>query len=285
MLNRPAQLAILRRMGRQNPIRQDPTKTSLIRGAFRKEINRRFSAFRGNLVNYMLTNSAILFTLGVDIPADPWTPRIGMSDADLLEEFMSWYKEAVKADIAPNSEEDWIYPYMLLAYDKGAQNAYVALNGDESLDVAFPIYYGSPIVQETRKNTVATLLSRTNWGLYAITTAIGGILLDQFGRALLSKMDLKELAKQMDETVKAQQIKRANALVESEIVRIHAEAQLDTFQANGVKDLRLLVEWTTAGDNKVCPLCEARAGTVYTIEKARGLIPYHPNCRCSWTPV
>jgi len=47
----------------------------------------------------------------------------------------------------------------------------------------------------------------------------------------------------------------------------------------------LMAEWQTAGDERVCPLCEPLDGTVMTIEEARGLIPRHPNCRCMWVPA
>lgn len=43
----------------------------------------------------------------------------------------------------------------------------------------------------------------------------------------------------------------------------------------------VIVEWLTAGDDRVCPECEELEGTFYTLAAARRLIPKHPNCRCS----
>jgi len=41
----------------------------------------------------------------------------------------------------------------------------------------------------------------------------------------------------------------------------------------------------TAGDDKVCDDCnEIAAQAPYTIDKARDLIPAHPNCRCAFVP-
>lgn len=34
-----------------------------------------------------------------------------------------------------------------------------------------------------------------------------------------------------------------------------------------------------------CPLCGALEGTVMTVAEARGLIPRHANCRCTWLPA
>jgi len=42
----------------------------------------------------------------------------------------------------------------------------------------------------------------------------------------------------------------------------------------------------TAGDNDVCPICESIAEDgPYKIDTARGLIPAHPHCRCSFIPA
>lgn len=42
----------------------------------------------------------------------------------------------------------------------------------------------------------------------------------------------------------------------------------------------------TAGDDRVCPICEDIADEgPYTIDVARSLIPAHPRCRCTFVPV
>jgi len=53
------------------------------------------------------------------------------------------------------------------------------------------------------------------------------------------------------------------------------------------------VEWLTARDEHVCPLCAARAGKIYTIAEARKELegefckPREPDerCRCTFLPV
>ncbi len=81
---------------------------------------------------------------------------------------------------------------------------------------------------------------------------------------------------------------RASAVttVTDEVVRGHAEGQVAGFEEAGVGELFPLMEWTThpeASRSGVCPRCRAMRGTVWTIEEARGKIPLHRNCRCSWT--
>jgi SPP1 gp7 family putative phage head morphogenesis protein len=42
------------------------------------------------------------------------------------------------------------------------------------------------------------------------------------------------------------------------------------------------VRWATAADERVCPDCFAHEGITRTPKDAEGLIPLHPQCRCTW---
>lgn len=77
---------------------------------------------------------------------------------------------------------------------------------------------------------------------------------------------------------------RAETIARTEIVRAHAEGQLDALEKLGVKSVGAKVEWLVTEDEKLCPLCEELEGKVFKIAKARGLLPRHPNCRCAWAP-
>jgi hypothetical protein len=68
------------------------------------------------------------------------------------------------------------------------------------------------------------------------------------------------------------------------IVWAHAESMLDYYQSAGVVALLAQVEFVTAGDDRVCPECESLAGQTYPLLGARGIIPVHIGCRCSWWP-
>ena len=67
------------------------------------------------------------------------------------------------------------------------------------------------------------------------------------------------------------------------MIATHAEAGLNSYEEAGVEGVDVEAEWLTAAD--ACPLCvEAADKGTYTLGEARGLIPLHPNCRCSWAP-
>jgi len=78
---------------------------------------------------------------------------------------------------------------------------------------------------------------------------------------------------------------RALTIARTEIIRAHAEGQLDTFEKLKVEKLGVMAEWSTAGDDRVCGLCSDLEGVVITVREARGIIPRHPNCRCTYVPA
>lgn len=75
----------------------------------------------------------------------------------------------------------------------------------------------------------------------------------------------------------------ARRIARTEFIRAHADAQLDGFDALGVRGVTAKVEWSARPG--ACPRCRHMAGAVFTVEKARGLIPVHPYCYCSWVPA
>ena len=68
------------------------------------------------------------------------------------------------------------------------------------------------------------------------------------------------------------------------IVGTHAESIINYYEAAGVTLLIPTVEFTTAGDERVCVICSGLEGNTYTIPESRGIIPVHVGCRCSWWP-
>jgi len=92
--------------------------------------------------------------------------------------------------------------------------------------------------------------------------------------------------KQLMDMVKLEINKNKNYLktvVRTETVKAYNETILDVYESNGIDTVTSLVEWTTASNP--CPICSSYKGQLLTITEARGKIPQHMNCRCSWTYV
>lgn len=93
---------------------------------------------------------------------------------------------------------------------------------------------------------------------------------------------------------------RAEKIARTESVRAHAEGLLLDFEDKLIEK----VKWTAIPDTHICTnaelssraiaentakigfgSCDAANGKTFTITEARGKIPLHPNCRCSWFAV
>jgi SPP1 gp7 family putative phage head morphogenesis protein len=74
---------------------------------------------------------------------------------------------------------------------------------------------------------------------------------------------------------------RAEKIARSETVRATSEALLEDFKDKGIDKAR----WVVIGDNRLCEKCYPMQGKVFTIAEAKGQIPKHTNCRCTWSAV
>lgn len=78
---------------------------------------------------------------------------------------------------------------------------------------------------------------------------------------------------------------RAELIASTEVTRAFAEGSTRAYQASGVVSE---IEWQTARDERVCPVCGPRHGKRSTLaaREVDGIgIPAHPRCRCWWVPV
>ena len=99
------------------------------------------------------------------------------------------------------------------------------------------------------------------------------------------KLRGKELSGVIADRVKKVGVNRARVIAATETVAMYADGTLDALQAEGYTHVSAEVEFTTASDSKVCPLCIELEGTVWPAADARGIIPRHPSCRCRWRPI
>jgi len=78
---------------------------------------------------------------------------------------------------------------------------------------------------------------------------------------------------------------RARMIARTEIVRAHHVATINTYREAGVEGVRVLAEWTTAGDDRVCTRCLEMEGRIFTLDEIEPMIPLHPQCRCVAIPA
>ena len=59
------------------------------------------------------------------------------------------------------------------------------------------------------------------------------------------------------------------------------------YERAGLLGVKVKAEWSTARDTRVCSICAPMNGRVFDIQRIKGMIPAHPQCRCvaiPWIP-
>lgn len=270
--------------------RKDPTNTYLIRRKFEAEMKRRFAALRKLIWDAFISQD----TLGLKINAAA-LPGVRawafLRSDEKVAAFMTWLKmqedEAIfdvvaGTPIAAAQKKAWMNLYIRSAYQKGMAQSAQNLRGagvtvaDSWLDTAFfkPIH----------ADRVGLIYTRVYSDLVGVTdqmdTMISRILARGMGEGRNPRDIARDLMKQVDISRN-----RARTIARTEVISAHAEASLNSYREAGLEGVKVRAEWSTAGDDAVCPECEDMEGKEFEIDDAHGLIPLHPNCRCAFIPV
>lgn len=153
----------------------------------------------------------------------------------------------------------WTGTYLKGANTKGFQQAVSALQL-QGLAKAGAIGAVTPAASFLRgvlqssifdQSRIAGINARNFHQLRAITAdmsaKIGGVLATGVAQGLNPQKIARNLVKQVGLSRN-----RAIVLARTEVVRAHADATLDTYEAFGITDVEILAEWVTAGDERVC---------------------------------
>lgn len=223
-------------------------------------------------------------------------PFIFATDDQKLKQFNRWLQRQINdgvLEIDPQSGEPkgmkpWMYKYVASAYKKGALRAYADVHPE--LSQPQPYYQGSreaflesAFGRPERVAKLALLYTRSYENLKGITGAMAGQMSRVLADGMAHGKGAQSIARMLSNTITGISRTRALVLARTEIINAHAEGQLDSFEDLGVEKVGAEVEFTTSGDDGVCSRCEELDGEVFSIDEARGVIPVHPNCRCSWT--
>jgi len=302
----------------QRSARTDPTRTLTLRNAFARALKKRFNELRGVIRRAIIIEDVFglrnpeLALVTIQQMQTPGRRAFAFgTDAQKVNQFMDWLDEQVKANVLEVTRFDqlgtaiqqpWTNMYIQSAYQRGIRSARTSLVGTG---------YNVPGIEETggidavfnmpfHADRVGLLFTRTFRDLKGITDAMDSQISRVLSQGMADGLGPRALAKNLTRTISGPvgdlgltdtlgrfipAERRAVILARTEIIRSHAEAQLQEFENWGVVGITPEVEFRTAGDSRVCPLCAPIDGRTFTIEQARGVIPVHPQCRCSWLPV
>jgi SPP1 gp7 family putative phage head morphogenesis protein len=212
--------------------------------------------------------------------------------ADKVNAFMRWLNAAIGqgileviqgVPIAASASNAWTSTYVETAYQKGvaAASGNLRKGGVDVADRWISTAFNRPL----HADRLGLIFTRTYDQLKGITDTMASQISRVLAQGLAEGRSPLDIARQMRDRVNRIGITRARVLARTEVINAHAEATLNTYTEAGIEDVEVEAEFLTAGDDRVCPQCEALEGNIYSIDDAHGIIPVHPNCRCAWRPV
>lgn len=264
--------------------------TSTIKRAFEAELVRRFKRIRSLIHETVVENDAL--RLGEE--PRPFTLQTGPidrfpfpTDAKKADAFMEWLNAAADEDILGITEGgapgDWMQTYVRSSYGRGVEYAEGLLReaGVSIPEEVLSTTFNAPI----HAHKLEILYQRTFRELQGIDAAMGQAISRELTQGMVEGINPNEMGRRLTDRVDKIGIHRARLLARTEVQRAHAEATLTRYEQAGVREVVGVVEFSTAGDERVCDQCAFLDASRYTIEEARGIIPVHPQCRCAWIPV
>jgi len=240
--------------------RIDPTRSAVLRRSFVAELRRRFARLKGRIVQYLQ------FVVNDD-------------EADRIAAFQKWLRAQYPSTVADEALWD---EYVERGFRKGAARAFddakVPNKGDKG-----------QFLQQAFRNPetvskVKLLAGRAYDEMEGITDDMSLKITRVLTDGLVQGKGPSSMAKELSVVMDSSRA-RAEMLARTEIIRAHAEGQLDAFEDLGIEEVGAAVEWSTAGDDRVCDECDAMQGVVLKLDEASGMLPMHPNCRCAWVPA
>lgn len=276
-------------------IQYDPTHTLTLRNRFAAEIKNRF----GQLAR------SIRVKIGSDDFFRLRRPAFGdLVHPILMAEFMSWLQAEVDrlflsvdnnpqmtSAVSPAWQgiyiQSWANSFLNDAYIRGMDRGvkelrkakYPVLFDDQPGGVTAMFRVG-----DVHANRVGVGYTKFNLAMRGIVTdmisKIGGVL----STKLISNSLSLDILQRVLTFVKAAASKVVRA-GRTEISRMHHLALVQIYRMTGVTGVTVIVEFVTAGDDRVCSVCASLEGRIFTLDEVEGLIPLHPLCRCMVVPV
>lgn len=269
--------------------RYDPTKTTTLRRQWENDFKRRYKGLMRDITKTIVDND--VFSLKSNEAATKDRFEFAR-DPRKIALFMDWLEQEQSRQILGVSrgttvlsaaENSWQNVYIDSAYKKALRQSATRMRrqGARVSDRFVEAAFNRPV----HADTAGIIYTRAFQNLDGITREMDKQISRILSRGIIDGIGARALAKQINDRVQKIGITRSRMLARTEVIAAHAEATLNMYEEAGLEGVTVQAEFTTAGDDSVCPECEALEGKIYTIEESRGVIPVHPNCRCTFLPV
>lgn len=288
-------------------LNRDPTRTTTLRRRFAQDLGGRFQTLR-RLVNQTVREND---AFGLTANADPVEVFDFPTDPQKQQAFMRWLRNSMADEIVEvegftgvRGGRHYTAKYVRASYARAIKDAGAKLRA-EGMDVPvedIETMFNLPV----HERSLQRLFTRTYDNLDGITGPTAQAVRQELTAGFVEGVNPNEMARRINGRVDAIGLNRARTLARSEVISAHAHGTLDRYERMGVGRVTIRSEFSTAGDDLVCPLCGSIEGETVTLDTARngtwefetedealahleGEYPFnppvHPNCRCSWLPV
>lgn len=279
----------------------DPSRTASLRDAFARAMWKRFNAFARTVAEVVDEDN--VFGLAVNRKPGPGAFDFPRS-ADKVSSFMRWLEQQIKDDILQVTQIEqvgtavdaaWSNIYIQDSYKRGILRARAQMTGvAPGINVTGGI--GASLQSPFHIDRLGLLYTRTFTELQGITNAMSQQMSRVLAQGMADGLSPRAIARQLVGTITGDLSlvdslgrfipakRRAELLARTEIIRAHAEAQLQEFANWGVEGVIAKAEILTTKDRRTCQRCIRLEKAVFTLEEAKGVIPVHPACRCIWVP-
>ena len=283
------------------PLHFDPTRTLTLRNAFSRAFAGRFRRLGAELSKLLVEEDAFGLkkrSFRTQVLTDEALGSLFASNTrwsfldnpEKLKEFTEWLSEEVDRLIVPEDDRYW-EDFITQGWIRGHSRAYeqvASVRGRSVFEAAFgglkQQFLTTTLGRPETIEKVQILITGAKASITGMAEDLKNQVVRELAEGLTQGDNPKTIARRLNTRLNISK-RRSKAIAQTNIIRAHAEGQLNSMEALGVEEVSAAVEWSTAGDNRVCPLCSPLSGVVRSIQKAKGLIPRHVNCRCTWIPA
>lgn len=217
------------------------------------------------------------------------------TDPEKITAFQEWLRTQFGQLLTGKNEESLWQAFTEDGYRRGAgrafddtkSSAYVRANATDRMDHyegTRDEFLRSSFARSVAVEKVKLLASRAFDDLENVTADMSTRMSRTLTDGLVTGSSPRDIAKDLSDDLDLSR-GRVETIARSEIIRAHAEGQLDAMETLGVTQVGVQAEWLITDDEKLCDECAPLEGIVLDIDEARGMLPRHPNCRCAWMPA
>lgn len=292
--------------------RSDPTRTKTVRETYARRLRGAFGRIN-TVIREAVGERDILGVRDrseiddLRLSADVSSPRdlSNLPPAETMRRFRDWLRRAQENEVLTVIEENENV-FIRRAYERALKDAEVNLRqagvvGDDVGGVA------AALEKPIHQRKLQTLFARNFAELEGITNEVSRQVQRVLADGLSEGLGPEDIAESMTDRVDKIGKTRATVMARTEVINAHAESTLTRYEEfSEVSGVTIRSEWSTAGDQRVCPICFSLEGEVFTIEEARTASfrydagedepasrsgeypvkpPLHPQCRCVLLPV